>query len=75
MMKTQVLLLFTVALLVGGCTRTTVIQSRYVIVPETEESHCRYTWQFGDYWEFLAWALLDDISSADVLAITAGYLS
>jgi hypothetical protein len=62
------------ALLTAGCTTTTVVQSRYIILPETQNSQCRYTWQQGDYWEFLAWALLDDIPSAEVLAITAGYL-
>jgi hypothetical protein len=73
MMKTIPLLLTAVFTLAAACSKTTVVQSRYVVVPETEEANCRYTWCNGDYWEFLAWALLDDIRSAEVLAITAGY--
>ena len=59
---------------VTGCTETRVVQSRYVIQTEDSTPRCSYTWQHGDYWEFLAWALLDDVSSSDVLALTAGYL-
>jgi len=72
MMKT--LILTAAVILAAGCTKTTVVQSRYIILPDTQNSQCRYTWQHGDYWEFLAWALLDDVPAADVLAITAGYL-
>lgn len=60
-------------LLSAACTRSTVVQSRYVIQTDTTESECSYEWQRGDYWEFLAWALLDDVSASSVLAITAGY--
>jgi len=56
-----------------GCTNTRVVQSRYIIQTEAAASRCSYTWQPGDYWEFLAWALLDDASSSSVLAITAGF--
>jgi len=71
-MKT--LMLTAAVVLAAGCTTTTVVQSRYIIAQDTQSSQCPYTWQQGDYWEFLAWALLDDIPSAEVLAITAGYL-
>lgn len=62
------------AALLSGCTNTRVVQSRYIIQTEAAATKCSYTWQPGDYWEFLAWALLDDVSSASVLAITAGYM-
>ncbi|MCK5131422.1 MAG: hypothetical protein KAR40_04645 [Candidatus Sabulitectum sp.] len=68
---------FTLALLAvlpAGCTKTRVVHSRYVIQTEAAGAQCSYTWQPGDYWEFLAWALLDDVSSSSVLAITAGYM-
>ncbi|MCD4706871.1 MAG: hypothetical protein K8S62_03950 [Candidatus Sabulitectum sp.] len=71
-MRTKTLIVTAIALLTG-CSNTRVVQSRYVIQTEAAVSECSYVWQQGDYWEFLAWALLDDISSADVLAITAGY--
>ncbi len=72
MRRTATIALITIAFLVG-CTKTTVVQSNYVIQNEITGSQCTYTWQSGDYWEFLAWALLDDISSSSALAITAGY--
>ena len=72
-MKTPICVLTLFALLLAACTRSTVIQSSYVIETEVSESHCPYRWQQGDYWEFLAWALLDDLSASSVLAITAGY--
>lgn len=62
-----------IVILLAGCTKTRVVQSRYIIQTETAATQCSYTWQQGDYWEFLAWALLDDVSSSSVLAITAGY--
>ena len=63
-----------IAILVSGCTTVRVTQSSYVIQTNSEGAQCTYTWQQGDYWEFLAWALLDDVSASSVLAITAGYL-
>ncbi len=60
-------------LLSAACTRSTVVQSHYVIQTNTAGSECTYVWQRGDYWEFLSWALLDDVSASSVLAITAGY--
>ncbi len=72
-MKALLCTLTVFVLLLVACTRSTVIQSRYVIQTETSESHCAYIWQQGDFWEFLAWALLDDVSASSVLAITAGY--
>ncbi|MCK5785485.1 MAG: hypothetical protein KAH54_02880 [Candidatus Sabulitectum sp.] len=74
-MRIKALLFMASVLLVAvtGCTETRVVQSRYVIQTEDSTPRCTYTWQHGDYWEFLAWALLDDVSSSDVLAITAGY--
>lgn len=49
------------------------MESRWVINSNQTRTGCSYTWQQGDYWEFLAWALLDDTDSADALAVTAGY--
>jgi len=60
-------------LVLAACTRTTSVRSFYVINTSGGSERCPYTWQDGDYWEFLAWALLDDVSSASALAITAGY--
>ncbi len=57
----------------ASCTRTRVVQSRYVINTDESISGCIYTWQQGDYWELLGWALMDDPSAASALAITAGY--
>jgi Flp pilus assembly protein TadD len=31
------------------------------------------TWVSGDYWEFLAWAILSDPTASDILAMAAGY--
>lgn len=56
-----------------GCSDSRVVQSHYIISNNEEEIGCNYTWQTGDYWEFLAWALLDDVTGASALAITAGY--
>ena len=56
-----------------SCTSSTVVHSRYVINTPGETAQCPYTWQTGDYWEFLAWAILDDPGAASALAITAGY--
>ncbi len=75
-MKSTICTLAIFVLLSASCTRSTVLQSRYVIqaeTSETAESNCVYIWQSGDYWEFLAWALLDDVSASSVLAITSGY--
>ena len=72
-MKSTGYILAFIVLLSVACTRSTVVQSRYVIQAETTESNCTYIWQAGDYWEFLAWALLDDVSASSVLAITCGY--
>lgn len=57
----------------ASCTRTTSVHSRYVIGTATESCQCPYTWHQGDYWEFLAWAILDDPSAGSALAVTAGY--
>lgn len=65
--------LFTVVVIFLSCTRTTTVSSRYVISTNGETADCPYEWRPGDYWEFLAWAILDDPSSAPVLALTAGY--
>ena len=56
-----------------SCTSSTVVHSRYVISTADETAQCPYTWHTGDYWEFLAWAILDDPGAASALAITAGY--
>jgi hypothetical protein len=72
-MKYSECIAITAALLLSGCTNTRVVQSRYVIQQSAPESSCRYTWQEGDYWEFLAWALLDDVSSSSALALISGY--
>lgn len=60
-------------LLLLSCTRTTTVSSRYLVSSRDESGRCPYTWQSGDYWEFLAWAILDDPSSASALSVTAGY--
>ena len=60
-------------LLLSACSDSRVVQSHYIITDNKEAIGCRYTWQQGDYWEFLAWALLDDVTGASALAITAGY--
>lgn len=60
-------------IVLAGCMKTTVVQSRYVIPVESSGPMCSYQWQQGDYWEFLAWAVLDDVSSSSALAVTAGY--
>ncbi len=73
-MRTKAYAFTVIVLLLAGCTKTRVVQSHYVIQTETAESECGYIWQHGDYWEFLAWALLDDVSSSSALAVTAGYL-
>lgn len=57
-----------------ACTRTRVIQSRYVVNTDSSVNGCPYTWQQGDYWAFLGWALMDDPASASALAVTAGYM-
>ena len=62
------------AVMIGlSCSNRTVVQSRYVISTSSETGECPYTWCAGDYWEFLAWAILDDPGAASALAITAGY--
>jgi hypothetical protein len=60
-------------LLLLSCTRTTRVSSRYLVSAGEQSGRCPYTWQSGDYWEFLAWAILDDPSSASALSVTAGY--
>lgn len=57
----------------SSCSNSTVVSSRYVIHPDGQAAECPYTWNYGDYWEFLAWAILDDPSAASALAVTAGY--
>jgi hypothetical protein len=58
----------------ASCTRSRVLESRYVVNAHASAETCPYVWQEGDYWEFLAWAILDDVPSAGVLALTSGYL-
>lgn len=72
MSKRLAIFLF-LALAASGCTRTRVVSTRYVIAASEDGGSCPYQWQQGDYWEFLAWALMDDPSSGEAMAITAGY--
>ncbi len=65
--------LLTIAVVFTSCSRTTTVSSRYVISTDAEATGCPYEWKAGDYWEFLAWAILDDAASAPALALTAGY--
>jgi len=73
-MKYSAFVAIAAVLLSAACSNTRVVQSRYVIQQFEDDSRCRYVWQAGDYWEFLAWALLDDVSSSAALALIAGYL-
>jgi len=49
------------------------VRSRYIISTGADTGRCSYTWHSGDYWGFLAWAILDDPAAASALAVTAGY--
>ncbi|MFO7626772.1 MAG: hypothetical protein R6V62_05905 [Candidatus Fermentibacteraceae bacterium] len=63
----SVLVLFT------GCVTRTTVTGPFSFNTVHAGERCMMTWASGDYWEFLAWALLSDPSASGVLAMAAGY--
>lgn len=56
-----------------GCVTRTTVTGPFVFNTANAGERCMLTWASGDYWEFLAWALLSDPDASDVLAMAAGY--
>lgn len=65
--------LLTAVLAFSGCTTRRTVRESFVFHPVTTGEKCRMTWQAGDYWEFIAWAVMDDPEAAPILAMSAGY--
>jgi hypothetical protein len=57
----------------SGCATRRTVTETFVIRPPEFSGGCSMTWEAGDYWGLVAWALLSDTSSAAVLAMSAGY--
>jgi len=58
-----------------GCVTRTTVTGPFVFNTSQAGERCMMTWVSGDYWEFLAWALLSDPAASGVLAMSAGYPS
>ena len=56
-----------------GCVTRTTVTGQFVFNPAHTGEKCMVTWASGDYWEFLAWAILSDPGASAVLAMAAGY--
>lgn len=56
-----------------GCVTRTTVTGPFVFNTDEAGGRCMMTWASGDYWEFVAWAILSDPSAAGVLAMAAGY--
>ncbi len=56
-----------------GCVTRTTVTGSFVFNPAQTGERCMMTWVSGDYWEFLAWAILSDPSASAILAMSAGY--
>lgn len=62
-----------VLLLFAGCVTRTTVTGPFVFNTAKTGDRCMMTWAPGDYWEFIAWALLSDPSASGVLAMAAGF--
>lgn len=56
-----------------GCVTRTTVTGPFVFNAAQTGERCIMTWASGDYWEFVAWAILSDPTASDVLAMAAGY--
>ena len=59
-----------------GCTTTRTGVPIYIIAVQHDNISTpglEYTWQHGDSWRFLSWAVLDDESAAEALALRSGF--
>lgn len=60
-------------LILSGCSTRRVVTGHFVFQPPESGERCGMTWESGDHWDFVAWALLSDPSAGIALAFAAGY--